>query len=61
MNRVFLHVYSFNAKAKGLYKKIGFKEEGTLRQSVFRNSEFHDTYVMSILKSEYKSYSPLHK
>ena len=53
LNRIWCEVYS-NNKAVDVYKHIGFKEEGVLRQSVFKDGEYHDSHVMSMLKSEYK-------
>lgn len=33
--------------------KLGFREEGTLRNNVFKLGEYHDTIILSILKSEF--------
>ncbi|EHR38228.1 GNAT family N-acetyltransferase [Facklamia languida] len=54
MHRVFLNVFSFNERAIGLYKKIGFREEGRSRESIFRNGEYHDVVQMGLLESEFK-------
>jgi RimJ/RimL family protein N-acetyltransferase len=35
------------------YEKVGFRLEGTRRQSYFRNGRFHDAYLMAILESEW--------
>lgn len=40
---------------KKLFKKIGFKVEGILRNSVFKNGKYHNQILHSILKSEYPS------
>jgi RimJ/RimL family protein N-acetyltransferase len=53
LHRVFLRVYSFNERAIRLYTKIGFQEEGSSRQSLFRNGEWHDIIHMGILQNEY--------
>ncbi|WP_321282548.1 GNAT family protein [Marinifilum fragile] len=34
------------------YQRAGFKLEGRLRQACYRNGEFHDKLVMSVLKEE---------
>lgn len=53
LNRIYLTVLMENERARHLYKKIGFSEEGTLRQSVFKNGKFLNTILMSILASEF--------
>jgi RimJ/RimL family protein N-acetyltransferase len=53
LNRIQLYVMEFNEGARRLYERVGFKLDGTLRQSVFREGRFWDEHVMSILRSEY--------
>ncbi len=53
MNKVKLSVYGFNHRAKRSYEKCGFKEEGVLRQEIYREGQYHDEIIMSILRSEY--------
>ncbi len=36
------------------YENAGFKLEGQLRQACYRDNEYHDKLIMSILKSEWK-------
>ncbi len=45
-----------NSENKGslaLAKKMGFKEEGRLRDAVFYDNQFHDIIVHGLLKEEY--------
>lgn len=53
LNRIFLKVEVQNTIAFELYNSIGFLKEGILRKSVFKNNEFRDVYIMSILKEEF--------
>jgi RimJ/RimL family protein N-acetyltransferase len=53
LNRVMLEVYSFNTAAIRCYEKLGFKTEGVLRQSIFRDGQYHDTVAMGMLRSEW--------
>jgi len=53
LHRVFLRVFSFNERAINLYKKIGFKIEGEMRESLFRDGKWHSIVFMGLLKKEY--------
>ena len=54
LNRIELDVYDFNVRAHKCYLKCGFKEEGRMRQKLFRNGQFRDVIKMAILKEEYE-------
>lgn len=54
LNKIKLKAYSFNKRAQSIYKKIGFKEEGALREEIFRDGEYHDEFIFGLLKKEYK-------
>lgn len=53
MNRVYLFVLETNEVAINLYTKLGFKEEGRQHQAIFRDGNYYDYIMMSILRSEY--------
>ena len=53
LNRIQLHVNAENEAAKAVYKKIGFKHEGTLRQAMYKNNKYYDFWLMSILAEEF--------
>jgi len=57
LHRVFLRVHADNARGIHCYQKVGFQKEGTLRESVFREGAYHDTFVMSILESEFDTHA----
>jgi len=54
LNRVWLKVRSDNVVALSLYRKLGFIEEGRLRQCVYQHGKFYDRIVLSILREEYE-------
>lgn len=60
LNRIMLTVSEPNIGGLKAYKKAGFIIEGQLREASFRNNEFHDKLVMSILKSEWKNRKATH-
>jgi RimJ/RimL family protein N-acetyltransferase len=53
LNRVYLHVYAENLRAKRAYEKAGFVEEGRLREAVYKHGKYDDVIVMSVLRSEW--------
>ena len=53
INKIKLHVFSFNTRAIKSYEKVGFKKEGTLRKEIFRDGNYFDDIVMGMLKEEY--------
>lgn len=57
LNRIYLHVFANNSRAQAAYKKVGFRVEGVLRQSVFLNGEYVDIVVMGLLKADYGNMS----
>ena len=53
LNKVELSVLENNKKAIALYEKCGFQFEGVKRKSVYKNGEYFDLHLYSILRSEY--------
>lgn len=53
LNRIYLKVLKRNNIAIKLYEKVGFKTEGTLRKSIYKNNRFEDELIMGILKEEF--------
>lgn len=54
LDNVMLKVYSFNRRAFELYKKIGFKEFGRLRECRFFAGEKYDEILMDIVMEEFE-------
>ena len=52
LHRVDLEVYEFNDRAIHVYKKLGFREEGRLRDALLWDGEFYDSIVMSVLSTD---------
>ncbi|MFC1960393.1 GNAT family N-acetyltransferase [Chloroflexota bacterium] len=53
LNRIYLQVYDYNTRGIAAYHKVGFVEEGRLRQQMFRDGQYHDIVWMSILRAEW--------
>ena len=54
-NRLWLHVFEYNARGIRVYEKLGFRIEGRLRQDTFREGRYWDTLVMGVLREELES------
>jgi len=53
MNRMWLLVLETNLAAIGLYRKVGFVEEGRQRRAIYRDGDYIDYIMMSLLAGEY--------
>ena len=54
LHRVMLHVDERNSRAQASYKKVGFVEEGRLRDDRWARGRYWDTVVMGILDAEFR-------
>jgi RimJ/RimL family protein N-acetyltransferase len=53
LGRVYLGTLATNSAALACYKKVGFVEEGRLRQHAWVRGEYVDEVVMGLLRSEW--------
>lgn len=53
LNRIVAKVIKDNVGSIKVLQKLGFVQEGILRESLYKNGQYHDLIVFSILKSEY--------
>ncbi len=53
LNLIELHVFAYNKRARATYRKVGFVEEGVLRETVIHDGAFHDEVVMSVLAKDW--------
>lgn len=53
-HRIFARVLEDNAASLKMHKKCGFKLEGTLRETVFKNGRWQNQLVLSILENEFR-------
>ncbi len=51
--KVLLNVFDFNERGIASYKKLGFKEEGRLKQQQYRKGKYHDDVIMALFKKDY--------
>jgi RimJ/RimL family protein N-acetyltransferase len=55
LNRVGLAVFADNWRAIRTYQKVGFVQEGCLRQAQYRNGRYQDAYRFGMLRSEWEA------
>lgn len=55
LNRIYLRVYESNLRAMHVYDRIGFREEGRLRQDHYVEGEYEDTVIMGLLREEWQA------
>jgi len=53
-----LEVIENNHRAINLYRKLGFKEEGRLREFVYKEGKWYDVIVMGMTEEEYFENEP---
>jgi RimJ/RimL family protein N-acetyltransferase len=54
LHRLELEVYEFNERAIRCYRKAGFREEGRMRQRLYRHGKYWDILMMGILREEFE-------
>lgn len=54
LDRLYLHVFSFNERAIKFYEKFNFKHEGTLRNMLYRNGKYHDLLAYGLMRDEWQ-------
>jgi RimJ/RimL family protein N-acetyltransferase len=53
MHKVSLAVFAENHAARRVYAKCGFREDGVLRDDMYRDGDWHSQILMSILEHEF--------
>ena len=54
LHRISSAAVAFNERSIKLHKKLGFQEEGHLRQAMFKNGQYHDRLEFGILREEWR-------
>ena len=53
LNKVWGEVFAFNERVVQIHQKYGMEVEGTLRDHVRKNGEFHDVVRMAVMRSKW--------
>ena len=54
LNKIWTEIYEFDQKKYDLYMQMGFKQDGFLREQYYFDGKWWNSYILSLLKSEYK-------
>lgn len=54
LHRIWGEVFEYNNKALNMFYALGFIREGELRDTYYKNGTFINSYIISILKEEFK-------
>ena len=54
LNRIVAKVMKGNVASVRVLQKLGFVQEGLLRESLYKNGQYHDLMIFSVLKREYQ-------
>ncbi len=53
--RIEAEVVAYNPAARAVFEKLGFKQEGVLREAKFFAGKYHDIYAYGLLAKEWRS------
>lgn len=52
VRKLWARVFAFNDKSSGLLEKLGFEQEGCLREHKYADGEYHDALLYGLLREE---------
>jgi RimJ/RimL family protein N-acetyltransferase len=54
LNKIWMELYEFDRKKQNFFmEKLGFKQDGILRENCFEDGRYWDSIIISLLKNEY--------
>jgi diamine N-acetyltransferase len=53
LNRIYLTLLQDNERARRMYLRLGFTEEGCQRQAIFKGGRYHDVLEMAMLREDF--------
>lgn len=53
LHKIWTEIYDFDKKKLDLYSRLGFKQDGMLRDQYFYDGKWHDSRMMSLLKGDW--------
>ena len=56
LNKIYLGVHAHHQAAIRSYEKVGFQQEGILREEVLMNGQYFDVVIMSLLARDFRTH-----
>ena len=53
LNSIYLDVHAENKGAIRAYEKVGFKQQGRVREWLLRDDKYYDNLIMNLIRSDY--------
>lgn len=54
LNKIWTEIYEFDTKKKNLYDRLGFSQDGLLRDNYFYNGKWWNSRILSLLAKDFK-------
>jgi RimJ/RimL family protein N-acetyltransferase len=55
LNKLWMELYSFDTRKIDFFKSFGFEIDGVLRENVYHQGAYKDSFILSLLQKDYKS------
>ena len=55
LRKIYNHVYSYNSQSLKSHFSAGFVKEGVLKEYRYYDGEYHDVYIMSLSRQDFKN------
>lgn len=55
LHKIWTEIYEFDTPKYELYTKLGFHQDGLLRENYFHNNQWHNSRIMSLLSLDYQN------
>lgn len=52
IHRIQANVFVSNVASLKMHEKCGYKQEGTLREAVYKNGKYQDQYVLALVNNK---------
>jgi RimJ/RimL family protein N-acetyltransferase len=56
LNCIYSYIIKYNIASQRVKEKCGFRRDGILRERIYKNGEYHDVVIWSILKDEFDAF-----
>ena len=58
LHKLWVMMFAHNTRTRGIVQRLGFVEEGVLREEYFHDGGWHDMVRLSLLEREWRAAAP---